>query len=214
MAKEEPRNKKADLIDRVLGIELEWFLNVNPGTISECQRSPAAFKLMRGCNFETWSENTLALYLEHLRDAQSQGKNLMREKYAKMEKLLPCENSSSILTENLAIQEGWQQEARDKYPRILKRGDGAGFNWYLRCELDTYSPAVLESYLNDLKEASREERNLVIETYQRIAIKLGHNSLDEWYHELEEKEPPSTINQLAITLFKTPQPQTRESTQV
>ena len=181
MTKETPKDSKTDLINQILDIELEWFLNVNPGTTADCQRNPAAFKLMRGSNFETWSEKTLALYLEHLGDAQSQGENLVREKYAKMEKLLPCENSSQTLHDCVEIQERWQEEARDKYPHIFRQGEGMGFAWYLRCELDTYSPAVLESYLNDLKEASRKKRNLVIETYERIARKLGHSSLDDWH---------------------------------
>jgi len=180
VAKETPKDRKTDLIDQILDIELEWFLSVNPSITSDCQRNPEAFKLVRGSNFETWSEKTLALYLDHLRDSQSQARNLVREKYAKMQKLLPCENSSLTLNDNIKIQERWNQEAREKYPSIFRQGNGAGFAWYLRCELDTYSPPVLESYLNDLRAASREERNLVIETYDRIARKLGHSSLDEW----------------------------------
>jgi hypothetical protein len=181
VAKDSSHDKKTDLIDRTLDIELEWFLNVNPVITSECQRNPEAFRLMRGSNFETWSERTLTLYLEHLRDAQSQGRNLMREKYAKMQKLIPCQNSSPTLDSNVAIQERWQQEAKDRYPGIFRQEEGASFAWYLRSELDTYSPAVLESYLNDLKTASLEGKNLVIETYERIARKLGHSSLDEWH---------------------------------
>jgi hypothetical protein len=181
MAKDSSHDKKTDLIDRTLDIELEWFLNVNPVITSECQRNPEAFRLMRGSNFETWSERTLTLYLEHLRDAQSQGRNLMREKYAKMQKLIPCQNSSPALDSNVAIQERWQQEAKDRYPGIFRQEEGVSFAWYLRSELDTYSPAVLESYLNDLKTASLEGKNLVIETYERIARKLGHSSLDEWH---------------------------------
>ena len=180
MPKETPKDRKTDLINQILDIELEWFLTVNPSITSDCQRNPEAFKLMRGSNFETWSEKTLALYLDHLHDSQRGEGNLVREKYAKMQKLLPCENSSPTLNDNIKIQERWNQKAREKYPNIFRQGDGAGFAWYLRCELDTYSPATLESYLSDLKAASREERNLVIETYARIAKKLGHSSLDEW----------------------------------
>jgi hypothetical protein len=172
---------KSELIDRILTIELEWFLNVNPTVTSECQRNPEAFKLIRSSNFEIWSEKTLKLYLDHLHEARSQERNLMREKYAKMQRLIPCQDSSPALESNLAIQQRWQQEAKDRYPAIFKQEDEASFAWYLRSELDTYSPAVLESYLSDLEAASREGRNLVIETYDHIAKKLGHDSLDEWH---------------------------------
>jgi len=185
MANLTPSDGKTDLINRVLDIELEWFLHVNPTITADCQRNPDAFKLMRGSNFETWSEKTLALYLAHLHDSQSEARNLVREKYAKIQGSIPCQDPSQALTDNLELQQRWNQEAREKYPHILRQGDETGFAWYLRCELDTYSPAVLESYLEDLKAASREQQNLVIETYDRIARKLGHASLDEWQSKKE-----------------------------
>ena len=185
MADETPAAAKTDLINQILDIELDWFLNVNPTITADCQRNPDAFKLMRGSNFETWSEKTLALYLTHLHDSRSEERNLVREKYAKMQGSIPCQNSSQTLTDNLEIQQRWNQEAREKYPHILRQGDESGFAWYLRCELDTYSPAVLESYLQDLKAAVRKQQNLVIETYERIAQKLGHASLDDWHRQKE-----------------------------
>ena len=186
MTKEAPRNKKTDLINRILDIELQWFLTVNPTLTSECQQHPEAFKLIRSSVFETWPEKTLALYLEHLVETQGKERHLMREKYAKMDKLMPCENSSNALSESVETQEGWQKEARGKYPRIFREG-AAGFAWYLRCELDTYSPAVLESYFNDVIAASLEGRNPVVETYDKIAKKLGYSSLEEWHQKLEAK---------------------------
>ena len=187
MTKEAPRDRKTNLINRILDIELQWFLSVNPTLTSECQQHPEAFKLIRSSAFETWSEETLALYLEHLVDAQSKERNLVREKYAKMQKSIPCQNLSNALNESVEIHDRWQKEAREKDPRIFREGTGIGFALYLRCELDTYSPAVLESYVNDLKAASLEGRNLVIETYDRIAKKLGHSSLEEWHQKRAAK---------------------------
>jgi len=177
--KEAARDSKVDLINQILDIELHWFLTVNPTLTSECQRHPEAFKLIRSSAFETWSEETLALYLKHLVDARSERRNLMGEKYAKMQKSIPCQNYSKTLEESVEIYERWQKEAREKYPSIFREEKGAG-SWYLRCELDTYSPAVLESHLADLKLALLEGRNLVIETYGIAAKKLGYRSLEEW----------------------------------
>jgi hypothetical protein len=185
MTEETPRDRKADLINQILDIELGWFLTVNPTITAKCQENPEAFKLMRRDGFEIWSEETLALYLEHLIQAKNEERNLVREKYAKMQELIPCEIESSAITENVAIQERWQKETRDNYPGIFREGTGAGFARYLRCELDTYSQAVLNSYLKDIKAALLEGRNPVIETYDRIARKLGHSSLEEWHRKRE-----------------------------
>jgi len=88
MTKEAPRDRKNDLINRILDTELKWFLTVNPTLTSECQQHPEAFKLMRSSAFETWSEETLVLYLEHLIDAQSKGRNLVIETYDRIAKKL------------------------------------------------------------------------------------------------------------------------------
>ena len=44
---------KNELIDRILTIELEWFLSVNPTVTSECQRNPEAFKLLMAQDAES-----------------------------------------------------------------------------------------------------------------------------------------------------------------
>lgn len=173
-------DRKTALIDNILAIELGWFLTVNPTITADCQRNPEAFKMMRGSHFETWPEATLALYLTHLGSAQEQGRNLVREKYGKIQQSFPLTNQSDTLDEIVAIQEAWQRQAREQYPAILRPGGGEGFSWYLRCELDTYSTEVLTAYLGDLKLACDEGRNLVTETYDHLARKLGHRSLDEW----------------------------------
>ncbi len=180
MTNEVPSDRKSGLINRILEIELPWFLTVNPQLTSECQEHPEVFKLMRRAPFETWSERTLALHLEHLVDAQSKGRNLVREKYAKIENSMPCVNTSPALNNSVEIEEHWSEEAASKYPNILREEATAGFIKYLRCELDTFSQETLESYCKDRLGAETEGRNLVTETYDRIAPKLGYSSIEEW----------------------------------
>lgn len=180
MFEEATKDKKSELINRILEIELQFFMTVNPQLTSECQQHPQAFRLMRGSDFETWSERTLNLYLDHLVNAKSKGRNPIREKYAKMQNLMPCEHFGDVLNEILKMKERWQEGAAAKYPNIIRREGLGGFKRYLRCELDTFSPAVLESYLNDLKIALAAEKNLTIEMYDRIAKKMGYDSLARW----------------------------------
>ena len=173
-------DRKSELIGKILEIELQWFLTVNPELTAECQQHPETFKVIRESIFETWSEKTLSLYLEQLVDAQNNGKNLMREKYAKIDNMIPCVNISPTIYDIVKIEECWHKEAMDKYPHVFRREAGKGFVTYLQCELDAYSQATLESYMNNLAMALAEGRNLVIEGYTRIAQKLGYSSLRVW----------------------------------
>lgn len=176
---------KSVLIGEILKIELHWFLTVNPQLTAECQQHPETFRLIRQSIFETWSEKTLRLYLESLIDAQSKGRNLMREKYAKIDNLIPCVNISPVIYEITKIEERWQKEALAKYPYVFKQEAGEGFVTYLRCELDAYSQVTLESYFNNLAMTLAGGRNLVIERYSRIAQKMGYSSLEEWNQQAE-----------------------------
>jgi hypothetical protein len=174
---------RADVIEQILEIELGWFLTVNPEITAECQRHPEAFKVMRRASFLTWSQPTLESYLEHIRTAAAEEHNLVREKYAKMQESIPCRDDSPALQDIIAIQKRWQQAAREQYPAIFQEDPKANFDWYLRCELDTYSPAVLESYHGDITRAEADGRNLIIETYDNLARGLGFASLDAWHAE-------------------------------
>ncbi|MFC2041634.1 DUF4125 family protein, partial [Chloroflexota bacterium] len=171
--------EKSDLLSQILAIELGWFLTVNPQVTSECQQHPEAFNLMRGSSFETWSEKTLALYLEHLLDAQDKERNLVREKYAKIQGSIPCENESPALIKSVEIEEGWHKETASKYPNIIREEAEPMFAIYLKCELDTYSPRVLEAYYKDRLKAKDEGRNLTIETFNNMAKKLGYSSVED-----------------------------------
>lgn len=174
---------KLGLIQQILDIELAWFLTVDPQLTSECQKHPEAFKLMRQSPFETWSEQTLALHLEHLIDAQKKGTNLVREKYAKIQGIMLCENVTTALKNSVAIERRWFKDAATKYPNIIKQETGAtGFERYLRCELDTFSQDTLEFYYKDRFGAEAGGRNLVIEVYDRIARKLGYSSIEDLNH--------------------------------
>lgn len=189
---DKPMNdNNTELINQILEIELEWFLTVNPDITAECQRHPKAFKLMRRSNFATWSPSTLKRYLSHLQATAVEGRNLVREKYAKMQSALPCENDSLVLNDIVKTQEIWQQAVRREHPAIFGTQTESAFTWYLRCELDTYSPEVLESYLNDIEKANAGGRNLITETYDHLARGLGYKSLDEWHRQRVSTQQPN-----------------------
>ncbi len=180
---------KSRLIEKILGIELNMFLKVPTGQPTMCQESREGFKLMRGATFESWSENTLQSYLNDLFAALKKNRNLMTEKYARMDNLIPPINTNPLIDEMVNIESNWQAELSNKYPHIIGHGqvgDYCGalssvipFSVYLKSEMETYSDETLESYHNDLQQAVEEKRNLGYERYTRIFQRLGYSSLEE-----------------------------------
>ena len=87
---------KEDLISQILEYEWEMFASVPAkGRSASCREDSKSFRLVRAANFLTWSETTLASYLNDLRLARLEGRNLMTEKYARMEGLIPPLNSEA-----------------------------------------------------------------------------------------------------------------------
>ncbi len=178
---------KASLINEIVSIELGMFQQVPTVYPTKYQESPEGFKLMRAMSFETWSENTLQSYLNDLSAALKEGRNLMTEKYARMDNLIPTINANPIIDEIVKIESEWQKELYDKYPRTLGKGalsSGApsaiiGFIHYLKSELETYSDKTLESYYKDLQQALEEGRNMSYEKYTSLFQRLGYGPIED-----------------------------------
>ena len=77
--------KKQDLVAKVVKIEWEMFQQVaNIGGPAGCQQDPETFEVMRSSQAMGWSEAVLESYLNDLREARKNDRNLMSEKYARM----------------------------------------------------------------------------------------------------------------------------------
>nr|MDO8100516.1 DUF4125 family protein [Candidatus Njordarchaeota archaeon] len=168
-----------DLIDKILKIELDWFLSVKTRYPSRCQEHPSAFKLVRRSNYELWSEETLKAYLDHILKANFERRNLMTEKYAKMNNIVPILSSNPLVNRIVEIEGEWAKKTFERYPHAFVVRSVQGFITYLRCELETYSDRTLELYYDNLERARKEGRNLVEEKYLNLFKKLGYESLDE-----------------------------------
>ncbi|QGP93178.1 hypothetical protein MGLY_25790 [Neomoorella glycerini] len=180
--------KKRELIKEILQIELEMFKQVRTAAPSRCQENTDSFLLVRGAAFANWSEQTLACYLQDLQEARQEGRNLMTEKYARMDNLIPCLNDNPLIDDIMAIEIEWEKEVRAKYPHVIGRPSGEGvetgddmayFKNYLRSELETYSDATLVSYYTDLLAAVGNNENLAEKTFATIFRRMGFASLAE-----------------------------------
>lgn len=184
--------RKKDLINKILAIELNMFQTV-PSTPSECQKSPETFKTVRRSSFETWSQETLQSYLRDLNEALKKGRNLMTEKYAKIDRLAGFSRLNPRIDQIIEKEEIWREGFNQKYPHILKDEEkyiyGVPF-WkvYLRAELETYSDETLESRFQDILEASSEGRSLLEESYTSMFKRIGYGSLEELELERRKEE--------------------------
>ncbi|MDO5035100.1 MAG: DUF4125 family protein [Actinomycetaceae bacterium] len=191
------------LIDAIVEGEWAMFSSVNNvGGPAECQSQQKTFEIMRRAQFSTWGEKTLGNYLEDLRRAALQGRNLMTEKYARMMAvthpdefeqivgMLPPVDSQVVElgVKIAAYHEQWDKEAAERYPFIRANGrpfDGQGTSdqtsadTYMRAELLTYSPDTLLYLLKDVEYAASERRNLVIEQLDATMKQYGWEDINE-----------------------------------
>ena len=126
-----------ELMSEIIKLEWDMFSHVsNVGGPASCQLRPDTIKIMRKSQAATWSDELLASYLEDLKTATREGRNIMTEKYARMmestfpeeyRKLaasLPPVDKESLqkIEEIVAINVGWKAELFDRYPRLSGKG--------------------------------------------------------------------------------------------
>jgi hypothetical protein len=179
---------KETLIDRILGLELEMFLSVSSDGTTCCQQNPEAFRLHRRAQFQVWSADTLSSYCNDLEQAKARQSNLMTLKYARMQNLITCENFNPLIQDIEAIQIRWQQELMTKYPRLMAGSrplfnanptEGASFEMYLRCELETYSSNTLRLLHRDFLAYLHGNVNASERVYEYLVRQMGYGSLEE-----------------------------------
>ena len=151
----------------------------------------------------SWSEATLESYLSDLKEAESAGRNLLTEKYARMmettwpseynriKNMLPQGDSGAIelIEQIIPMVLKWEEELLQKYPHILRKGrplfsreDAPGITsleTYLRGELATYSPKTLALYLVNIQQQQSANINGSAITLADMMKRSGFDSLEE-----------------------------------
>ena len=173
-----PKNKK-NILKKIIRIELEMFENVRTSQPSLCQENPATFKLMREMNHSALSYGVLKSYLEDLKTAKLKGRNLMTEKYARMNNIIPLLKVNPLIQKIVSVESDWMNELSNRYPLSINHKPGY-FTSYLSCELETYSVRSIELYLNDIELAKKKGISLAKERFDHLIKKLGYSSLEEF----------------------------------
>jgi hypothetical protein len=175
------------LIKSILDMELKMFRKVNGGSSAPCQEQPDAFKKIRGSIYSFWSYEMLESYYKDLIMAQRNNRNLVYEKYARMDKKIPPINESPLIEKIVEIEQKWQEELKSEYPAVYQHTcrnmtmdeDGSNFKIYLASELETYSNNTLKKYYNHVKKSFDKGENLSIEMLHKLAESSGIESLEE-----------------------------------
>lgn len=165
------------LLQTIIAKEAAMFVAVKASEPADCQEMLKTFHLMREMSHSVLADDTLASYLQDLETAAATGRNLMTEKYARMENLIPALNENELICKIVDIEREWLYEVHQKYP-LTVAVDG-GFTTYAVCELETYSDETLNLYYRDIFLAVTQKRNLVEERYQYLYCRLGFKDLEE-----------------------------------
>jgi len=178
---EEKNISKWDLIEKIIAFELGMFLEVKTKKTdgnSECQKKPEMFKLMRWMSHSVLSINTLKCYLEDLISAKIANRNLMTEKYALIDNMIPHINENPVIDKIAEIEVDWMQELKPKYPSLLQQSSTI-FKKYMISEYETYSDETLNCLLNDINTAVQKNLNLTELRYNNLFKRLGYTSIED-----------------------------------
>jgi len=191
-----------ELVRKIIELEWEMFTRVqNKGGRASCQDDPDTFRIMRRSQFDAWDAGTRKSYMADLQTAQSDGRNLLTEKYAYMMQdtdpaafgriraLLPViPGRKKVMIANIVNKHVlWQEEFGRGYPLLAKagrpvRGKANGTTsseTYLRGELGTYSENTLCAYWGHIQALEWAGQNIVFMIMENMVRLYGYSSLDD-----------------------------------
>ncbi|MCW7754866.1 DUF4125 family protein [Desulfobotulus sp. H1] len=165
-------SQRDQLIEEIIRIEMDMFRNVNSTITSPCQEYLKTFRAMRWMAHSVSPDDILFSCFHDLQEGVTEGRNFMREKYARMEGQIPPLKTSVLIDEIVDAECGWMEDVSSHYPDVFQPG-GDGFRIYLSCELETFSDRTIEKIHHFTMAAKKAGRNLVEERYRNLFGKLG-----------------------------------------
>lgn len=203
--KPKAQNPKAEkLAEEITKLEWNQFqLTENEGGRANCQGNWPTFRIMRISQFLAWPLDLQESYKQDLELANSDGGNLITEKYARMmESTAPeifertikpyikpiLEPRKSAQEQIILTQVEWAVGFRNRYPnlgfamRVLKTSEdtaeNTSFETYLRGELSTYSDATFAKYQRFVHNLRAENLNLTQMIIANTVHMYGYDSLE------------------------------------
>ena len=197
-----PKTQK--LAEEITRLEWQQFqLTQNEGGRANCQGNWQTFHIMRMSQFLTWQLDLQESYKQDLEHANSDGRNLITEKYARMmESTAPeifertikpyikpiLESRKSEQEQIILTQVKWADDFRNHYPhlglamRVLKTNEdtaeNTSFETYLRGELSTYSAETFAKYKDFIEDLLAKNLNLTQMIIENTVHMYGYDSLE------------------------------------
>ena len=197
-----PKTQK--LAEEITKLEWQQFqLTQNEGGRANCQEDWQTFRIMRMSQFLTWPLDLQESYKKDLERANSNGRNLITEKYARMmESTAPeifertikpyikpiSEPRKSEQEKIILTQVKWADDFRNHYPhlglamRVLKTSEdteeNTSFETYLRGELSTYSNDTFAKYKDFIEDLLAKNLNLTQMIIENTVHMYGYDSLE------------------------------------
>lgn len=193
-----------ELLKEIVAREWEMFRQTrNVGGRASCQEDPVQFGVMRSSQFLGWNQEALESYLEDLKQAREQGRNLPTEKYARMmeqtapaeyaklaDRLPPLSEAQRQLADALTAQTvAWCLEFAAQYPAIAACGrpirtadeccGATSVETYSHGEFLTYSEETLRRLFAHYTRLKAEGINLHREVVENEMCMMGFASLEE-----------------------------------
>ncbi|EPI54407.1 hypothetical protein HMPREF1572_01226 [Gardnerella vaginalis JCP7275] len=196
--------KTQNLAEEITKLEWQQFqLTENEGGRANCQGDWQTFHIMRMSQFLTWPLDLQKSYKQDLERANSDGSNLITEKYARMmESTAPeifertikpyikpiLEPRKSAQEQIILTQVKWADDFRNHYPhlglamRVLKTSEdtaeNTSFETYLRGELSTYSDDTFAKYQRFVNNLRAENLNLTQMIITNTVRMYNYDSLE------------------------------------
>ena len=199
------------LVDSIVLHEWKQFDKVkNEGGRADCQDNWNTFSIMRKSQYLTWEDELLRSFLYDLVSAESEGRNLITEKYGRMMESTAPEEYARIAAsfpektdEHKAIAESiirmqveWMEEFAKRYPNMAGNARKihtsedtpfeTSYETYLRGELMTYSDDTLYLYGRFIVGLQRLGKNLAYMIMDNTAKLYGYRDVKDAEERLNE----------------------------
>ncbi|MFU0539181.1 DUF4125 family protein [Gardnerella vaginalis] len=197
-------SKNHTIAEEITRLEWQQFqLTENEGGRANCQGDWQTFHIMRMSQFLAWPLDLQESYRQDLERANSDGRNLITEKYARMmESTAPeifertikpyikpiLEPRKSEQEKIILTQVKWADDFRNRYThlgiamRVLKTSEdtaeNTSFETYLRGELSTYSAETFAKYKTFIEDLTAKNLNLTQMIITNTLHMYGYDSLD------------------------------------